>query len=740
MQDAPADRHGPSLAKLRRLANAQKFDELETAWVEAIGEGVVDPGALLPIAGQVDRLGEPDKAVALLWFLLHNLEEKEGPAAALRAARRAASELPNAAALRDELMRLYDAVHPEYAELHDLVDSTFASQLSLPDAVATVDRYLALQPGAFLRSASHLEPGVVESVNSRTGVVVARFGQRHHDFQRDQMLQLTVLPPDHFRALMLYEPDRLRALATGQPVEFVCSALSGARGQTLAYRELKAQIAGLLGDGAWAGWWASARAALRRDPRLEVSAGSQPTFRLLAQARTYEERLRDEFAALPEPLAKLGLVLDYLEETDGKSEADPDLLAHFGHAAARLAVAALPAEPAIALAGLAAHAAIAARGVAVPRPAGNAAVQVVSKLGDPSQLPRQLDDGLLRLALDYLRAELPDAWPSLWGAILPRVGRRLCEQMARELVEAGQTAALEAALAEVVARPTAAPDALCWLWRARRGGKLAPVLGGMASLSGLEVLSALLNLADATGKLCSVSDEDRHHKVLAQVQQALAGQGGLPAREIIAAATPSAARRLKELIEDNSGLPAATRGELLGYVRAGHPALLVDRSKPWQEDVIYTTAAGLEQRRSEFERLVKQELPAVAKQIGEAASHGDLSENSEYTAALERRDQITSRAAAIEGELARARMISPDMAASGYVNVGTRIRARMLPEGREEDYTFLGPWDANPEEHILTYNAPLALAFMGRKPGETVVYGEPPEERRWELLSVEPAI
>ncbi len=37
----------------------------------------------------------------------------------------------------------------------------------------------------------------------------------------------------------------------------------------------------------------------------------------------------------------------------------------------------------------------------------------------------------------------------------------------------------------------------------------------------------------------------------------------------------------------------------------------------------------------ELENLQGEKIPAVARQIAEAASHGDLSENAEYTAALE---------------------------------------------------------------------------------------------------------
>ena len=41
---------------------------------------------------------------------------------------------------------------------------------------------------------------------------------------------------------------------------------------------------------------------------------------------------------------------------------------------------------------------------------------------------------------------------------------------------------------------------------------------------------------------------------------------------------------------------------------------------------------------------------------------------------------------------------------------------------------------------MYAYNAPLGLAFMGKRVGDTVTYSAGPEERRWEILQVGPGI
>ena len=138
--------------------------------------------------------------------------------------------------------------------------------------------------------------------------------------------------------------------------------------------------------------------------------------------------------------------------------------------------------------------------------------------------------------------------------------------------------------------------------------------------------------------------------------------------------------------------------------------------------------------------IVKEEIPAVAKQIGEAASFGDLSENAEFTAALEKRDQLASRATGMENDLKMATVINYEMSGSGFVNVGTRVTTINEESGEEEVFTFFGPWDTDVEKKILNYQAPLSMAFMGSRVGDRVTFGKEGVVRSWEVLAIESAL
>jgi transcription elongation factor GreA len=194
------------------------------------------------------------------------------------------------------------------------------------------------------------------------------------------------------------------------------------------------------------------------------------------------------------------------------------------------------------------------------------------------------------------------------------------------------------------------------------------------------------------------------------------------------------------LADRSGGLTRTARGDLLRLLRSCRPDLFGKETPPWEEDVIYTSVAGLEKRRGQLDYIANKRLPEVIRELGEAARLGDLSENAEFTAAVEERGRLAAETERMRKEIGKARLISPEMARTDCVTVGARVRARNLDSGEVETLTFLGPWDADPPAGIYSYRAPLALAFMGKRVGEEVSFESPGGLRRWEVLETGPAL
>ena len=116
-------------------------------------------------------------------------------------------------------------------------------------------------------------------------------------------------------------------------------------------------------------------------------------------------------------------------------------------------------------------------------------------------------------------------------------------------------------------------------------------------------------------------------------------------RDAFIAATETEGRNIANVLRINRSLPRdvrdkaianmlRTRPELAKQVEgdARSPAAAIVTIDP---DVIYTTSDGLFRRQKEYEDLVNVKIPENAAEIGKAASYGDLSENAEWSAAIE---------------------------------------------------------------------------------------------------------
>jgi transcription elongation GreA/GreB family factor len=152
-----------------------------------------------------------------------------------------------------------------------------------------------------------------------------------------------------------------------------------------------------------------------------------------------------------------------------------------------------------------------------------------------------------------------------------------------------------------------------------------------------------------------------------------------------------------------------------------HPSLArlrkeKDRSTP-EENVFWTTQEGYQRTQLRIQQIATVETVSNAKEIEAARSHGDLRENAEFKAALERRDRLQSELKFLSDQIARARILTPEDVSLDEVGIGSVVHCRDS-KGEHLRYTLLGPWDADPEKRILSLQSKLAQTMKGKTLGE----------------------
>jgi transcription elongation factor GreA len=148
------------------------------------------------------------------------------------------------------------------------------------------------------------------------------------------------------------------------------------------------------------------------------------------------------------------------------------------------------------------------------------------------------------------------------------------------------------------------------------------------------------------------------------------------------------------------------------------------------------TAPGLQRLNDELRQLKASERPAIIRQIAEARTHGDLSENAEYHAARERQSFIEGRIAELEEIVSSVEVIDPSALSGEHVMFGAHVWLVDEETEKESTYQIVGVHEADIRGGRLSISSPLAKALIGKKVGDTVSVPAPGGDRSYEILGI----
>lgn len=149
---------------------------------------------------------------------------------------------------------------------------------------------------------------------------------------------------------------------------------------------------------------------------------------------------------------------------------------------------------------------------------------------------------------------------------------------------------------------------------------------------------------------------------------------------------------------------------------------------------VLLTREGLEELKKELNQLVEVKRPETVKRVAVAREQGDLSENSEYTAARDELTFVDGRISELEEIIKNVELISSTHTKSAVV-VGCRVTLHI--DGRKDIFTIVGEWEADPKEKKISHSSPLGKALLGKKVGDKIEVTAPAGKLIYKILSIE---
>lgn len=144
------------------------------------------------------------------------------------------------------------------------------------------------------------------------------------------------------------------------------------------------------------------------------------------------------------------------------------------------------------------------------------------------------------------------------------------------------------------------------------------------------------------------------------------------------------------------------------------------RNNNKNNEVVYLTRERLVKLENELRELKINGRAEMAGKIGEARSHGDLSENAEYEAAKEEQQHLELRISKLEHTLSRTRIIDSKDLPNDKVYILSKVKVLDFKTKEEVVYTLVSAEESDFEANKISVTSPIGKSLLGKKKGDIV--------------------
>lgn len=516
---------------------------------------------------------------------------------------------------------------------------------------------------------------------------------------------LIPLPSDHFLARRFGSPDTLEKEGKEDPLKLLHLLLKDLGPKTAA--EIKDELCDLvIPEKDWAKWWQQARAKAKKDTQIKSPESSRERFELRDVALTHDSRFLDSL--------KHARTVDILISTTYQYSRDFSEV--FKNEEIKTTIKQLLQE-------------------AKNQKASTEDKQMAQRiqlnflLEDIFDVKMDSKEEEQILSLTNIAAVIEEIeivafkkrvlatirskhkeWQSIFLKLLFLVSQNMLrDYIFKELYQDKKTRELLAEkLKDLLNRVSLYPETFFWYFQKLMEDEEIPLNDKESKSHFLEAYFILIHY---------IEQDSEHKDLVKKMYQFLTAKRYLVFRTIIQDTTPDYLQELLLLASKCQTFSKQDKQLFASLASVVQPSLSKKEEEEETAEVIWTTAEGYKKIQERLHQIGTVETVDNAKEIEAARQLGDLRENSEYKFALERRSRLQSELKRLSRELNRARILTKEDIMTDQISVGNIVDV-IDSSGNKETYTLLGPWDADPEKKILSFQSKLAQVMMGHKKGD----------------------
>ena len=519
---------------------------------------------------------------------------------------------------------------------------------------------------------------------------------------------MEVLPAAHLLVRKETDGARITELIADNPVQLVVEALHAYPNNAATAIEIELTLAQVIGEEKFKKWWATAKKALAKDPRVAVPEKKTECYVLRETPVSAEDEILEQFNGtrsarrrivlaeeLMDALGRKDIKIDLSSVLKGVADAVKD--SNQLDSAERLYGAVVRDDL--------------ARAVGQEPAFEPTQATIIADVRDLPAMAEKIPVQFQSRFLDLIQETHPIEVRDVLFSLLKTSQGKFTTECINFLVEHGHADELAATLKRWQTEQNLRAPVLLWIVKNRHSKKFAKLLNDLITP---RLLSAIFFAIDYEALQASSARRIPLADILSEDTDLIS--------DLLSTADPETARDLANTLMLNQGFEELTKKSLLARFIKIFPKIqsLVAADAESKEEQLLVSKGSYERKREEYEQIVSKKIPENSKAIAAAREHGDLKENSEYKMAKQDQQVLMAQKTLLERDLGRARVTDFKDASTEQVSAGTIVEVRNETKSNTITYTILGAWDGDPEKHIISYKTALGTALLGRKQGERI--------------------
>ncbi len=701
------------------FAKNREFQQIDEIWPILIQNNYEDTIFFDKMERIFLGLREKARLVGLLYPLVEPYKQMEDWDKVIYFLKKILEHEPLSQKARNELIRTYKQKYANHSLLDDFLKMSELGNNRKPVKVCitSFERNIVFDTGNYVMHRNWGVGKITAIAPSGDSIFVDFEEKKNHKLSIQMAItSLKPLKKDHIWVRYYEAKEEVKSMFQDNLSEFITQLLKSYDNK-MTTQEMKNELIGIfLKTEDWSKWWAKVKSILKKEPNIGMNPKKKDEVVFHEKPITHSETLIQKFQAVSDTNKKLEIAMEATRDVEEAAEAGEFFTSHYmdeenakdslrkiiGYLYLEEAKRAWPNEEI-------AHQMREADLQAIIRSLSKDEALKMSKSLENTDIKKGFKD--------LIRNYHPESINILIG-LLFEVPVKVNRHVFLNLVQDGKFAELNLFLETVMNRSKEHPEV--FLWVAKSILTHAWTYDWM-HVSQEDLVLRVFRILKPLAKI-----EDKGTKLKNQAMDILFGKETALLKEILQAADDEYIRKVYALFREVPYVTELEKEELYTLINTLNPNIEWDEFKGEEAeaeddifahlppDVVLVTRQAFNQKKLDFEHLVNVEMVENSRDIGEAQEKGDLRENAEYKAAMEKQVQLQAAIKRLEAELKSARILDLSEVKTDKVNLGTTVKLKNRDSGEMVTYSILGAWDADTEKNIISYQSPLAKSLLGK--------------------------